>query len=183
MTTDLSFGIFEAFAAITIMAVAAVIALTMARYAPAGAARRSFPASAHFIASRWVSAQAGIRAERKTDRVWSELAKKSRIFTPAAGAAPANRRARNVPYSFPAPLPMEAHWQRVAAAVEQALARASSMRQHQSAATEQLQAAEYALHVLLDELSTVMAPGVVSPLQGRIFEIKAGHDVPTAMAA
>jgi hypothetical protein len=92
-------------------------------------------------------------------------------------------RMRHPASARPARLSAQAHWERVTAAVEQSLARAQDMRDHQHAAAQQLQAAEYALHTLLGELGVVMEPGIASPLKGRTIAIRASLETSTALAA
>lgn len=55
-----------------------------------------------------------------------------------------------------APLPRGAHWSRVAAVVDRATRSAATVRQAQAAALAQLEMAEYALDLLLDEVAAVM---------------------------
>jgi hypothetical protein len=60
-----------------------------------------------------------------------------------------------------ASLSAEAQWQRVSAVVERSIQRAQGIGEQQSAARQQLDAAEYTLHRLIEELNEVM----MSPVQ------------------
>ncbi len=82
--------------------------------------------------------------------------------------------------AFSEPLSVEAHWLRATTAVEHSLRRAGDMGEHQAAALRQLQAAEYALHMLLDELGSVMTPKIGSPLKRAVL---AAQHLPPRKAA
>ena len=69
--------------------------------------------------------------------------------------------------SFPAVMPRDAHWQRATGVVDLALTRAATMVAWQNGAARQLEAADYALHTLLDELRGVMEVSIQSPLATR----------------
>jgi hypothetical protein len=73
----------------------------------------------------------------------------------AAAATPVPRLGPQVP---PSPMTREAHWSRLKAVVDRALSRGHDVSDRQDAARQQLDAAEYALDTLLDDLGTVM-PG------------------------
>jgi hypothetical protein len=62
----------------------------------------------------------------------------------------------------------EAQWQRVSAIVEQSVQRAHGIGEQQSAARQQLDAAEYTLHRLIEELNEVMHLPVQLPLQADV---------------
>jgi hypothetical protein len=55
----------------------------------------------------------------------------------------------------------EAHWARVSAVVERSVEQAHAIGEQHSAARQQLDAAEYTLHRLIEELNEVM----MSPVQ------------------
>ncbi len=74
---------------------------------------------------------------------------------------------RPVAVPFPQPLDPAAHWQKATSIVELSLNRAASMSASQQAAARQLEAADYALHLLLEELNQVMNVGIASPLASR----------------
>jgi hypothetical protein len=62
-----------------------------------------------------------------------------------------------------APLSAETHWARVSAVVARSVERAQDIGQQQSAARQQLDAAEYTLHRLIEELNEVMTSPVQLP--------------------
>lgn len=85
--------------------------------------------------------------------------------------------------SFPAIMTPQSHWSRATGIVELSLARATDMAAHQANAARQLEAADYALHILLGELNQVMATTVVSPLARKARPTPATAHMPSAMAA
>jgi prophage DNA circulation protein len=74
-------------------------------------------------------------------------------------------------------LSADAQWQRVSSIVERSVERAQSIGAQQSAARQQLDAAEYTLHRLIEELNEVMAApmllpkrvAVAAPAQEQVF--------------
>jgi hypothetical protein len=76
-----------------------------------------------------------------------------------------------------APLSADAQWQRVTMIVERSVERAHGIGEQQSAARQQLDAAEYTLHRLIEELNEVMTlpvqlpkrAEVVAPAQEQVF--------------
>lgn len=68
---------------------------------------------------------------------------------------------KHPPYHPTAQMSAEAHWARVSAVVERSVERAHGIGQQQVAARQQLDAAEYTLHRLIEELNEVM----LSPVQ------------------
>ena len=76
-----------------------------------------------------------------------------------------------------AQLSADAHWARVSAVVERSVHRANGISEQQAAARQQLDAAEYTLHRLIEELNDVMLspvqlpkrPDRASPLQDQGF--------------
>jgi hypothetical protein len=62
-----------------------------------------------------------------------------------------------------ASLSPEAQWQRVSTVIEQSIQRAHGIGEQQSAARQQLDAAEYTLHRLIEELNEVMTLPVKLP--------------------
>lgn len=76
-------------------------------------------------------------------------------------------RPQAAPARFPSVLTPQAHWQKATSIVELSLARAATMAACQDAAKRQLEAADYALHLLLDDLAQVMSIGITSPLDTR----------------
>ena len=92
--------------------------------------------------------------------IMATLLQKLFLFSPHEKAD-----SRNINRPGLEPAPIEAQWQRVTGAVQQSLARANDLQEHQAVARQKLQAAEYGLHSLLNELSAVMTPGVASPLR------------------
>ncbi len=85
--------------------------------------------------------------------------------------------------AFPTLLSRETHWQRATSIVELSLARATDVLTNQSAASRQLEAAEYALHSLLSELGSMMSTSVRSPLEARQAVAHVGNRVQSALAA
>ena len=85
--------------------------------------------------------------------------------------------------TFPAVTPGDNQWALVTGIVELSLARAANIVTHNAAAARQLEAADYALHSLLGELSQVMAPAVSSPLAAKVRPVAAPTQMPSAMAA
>jgi uncharacterized protein YPO0396 len=74
----------------------------------------------------------------------------------AAAIAPQAKRPVIRPAQPQAQLSSEAHWARVSAVVERSVNQARSIGQQQTRARQQLDAAEYNLQRLIDELSGVM---------------------------
>jgi hypothetical protein len=114
-----------------------------------------------------VLAAAIYAADRVVARGWN--ARPARRSGPAAG--------------FPGVLSRDAHWQRVTGMVERSITRASDISAHQASAARQLEAADYALHCLLDELGDVMMTTVRSPLQMKAMVPTRSAQAPAAMAA
>lgn len=85
--------------------------------------------------------------------------------------------------AFPAPMSFQDHWSRAASVVELSLNRATDMAAHHANATRQLEAADYALHVLLGDLKQVMATTVTSPLVQKSRPATAAAHMPAALAA
>ena len=81
-------------------------------------------------------------------------------------AAPQTRRLNNRS-AFPAVMAKDRHWQRTTAVVERSIERATAVATHHASAARQLEAAEYALHCMLDELGHVMKTTIGSPLGAR----------------
>ena len=92
--------------------------------------------------------------------------------------------ARRSPAAFPSCMPREMQWQRTTSVVERSIERAANVVAANVAAARQLEAAEYALHCLLEEIGGVMRIHVQSPLLAHVapIEIRQGC-APTAMAA
>jgi hypothetical protein len=84
---------------------------------------------------------------------------------------------------FPKPMSRATHWQRATAVVERSIVRAADVSMHQAAAARQLEAAEYALHCLLDELGSVMTTSIGSPLAAKPATVSTPRPMPTALAA
>lgn len=59
---------------------------------------------------------------------------------------------------------LAAHWSRATRIVETAITRSAGVRSLHDAASQQLQAADYALHTLLLELEGIMSIDMASPL-------------------
>jgi hypothetical protein len=85
--------------------------------------------------------------------------------------------------AFPAVMSRQTHWSRATSVVELSLSRAADMAAHQANAARQLEAADYALHVLLGELNQVMATTVMSPLTRKARPAAASVHMPAALAA
>ncbi len=85
--------------------------------------------------------------------------------------------------SATAPLTAEAQWQRVSTLVERSIKRAQNIGEQQSAARQQLDAAEYTLHRLIEELNEVMTSPVQLPKRVELAVTKADAAFVPAMAA
>ena len=85
--------------------------------------------------------------------------------------------------TFPAVMARQTHWSRATGIVELSLSRAADMASQHANAARQLEAADYALHVLLGELSQVMATTVRSPLEQTSRVLPANLQIPSALAA
>lgn len=83
----------------------------------------------------------------------------------------------------PSVLSRETHWQRATSIVELSLSRVTDIMANQKAASRQINAAEYALHSLLIELSSVMATSIGSPLEARRAARQECAMLPSALAA
>jgi hypothetical protein len=75
------------------------------------------------------------------------------LLAPTVVAAAPLRQSANLPA---AKMSAEAHWSRVSAVVERSVERAHGIGAQHSAARQQLDAAEYTLHRLIEELNDVM---------------------------
>ncbi len=91
----------------------------------------------------------------------------NRVFSGAAWSFLVGERPPSQKVKQPSVSSKETHWHRVTTIVELSLARVTDMMSSQAAASNQIHAAEYALHSLLSELGTVMATGIRSPLEAR----------------
>ncbi len=85
--------------------------------------------------------------------------------------------------AFAAKLSAADHWSRATGIVELSLARAGSVMSHNAAIARQLEAADYALHNLLGELTQVMAVSVASPLARQAQTAAASAPMRRALAA
>lgn len=85
--------------------------------------------------------------------------------------------------AFPAAMARQTHWSRATGIVELSLSRAADMASQHANAARQLEAADYALHVLLGELSQVMATTVRSPLEQASRATATNVRIPSALAA
>ena len=85
----------------------------------------------------------------------------SKSAPPVVGLVPFAAPPRHVRQQPVAQLSAAAHWARVSAVVERSVERAHGIGEQQSAARQQLDAAEYTLHRLIEELNEVM----MSPVQ------------------
>ncbi len=90
---------------------------------------------------------------------------------------------RAVAGPFPRQLQGESQWQRVTAVVDRSVVRTSQLVLQQAAAERQLEAAEYALHCLLQDLGGVMKTTVGSPLQAKSMPASMSHIEHQALAA
>jgi hypothetical protein len=86
------------------------------------------------------------------------------MATPVAEIAPISAPAAAATASLSA----EAQWQRVSAVVELSIQRAHGIGEQQSAARQQLDAAEYTLHRLIEELNEVMMSPVTLPKRAEV---------------
>jgi hypothetical protein len=77
----------------------------------------------------------------------------------------------------------EAHWGRVSAVVARSVDRAHVINQQQAAARQQLDAAEYTLHRLIEELNEVMTSPVMLPTRASTALLMAEPVFVQAMAA
>ena len=80
---------------------------------------------------------------------------------PIVALVPLAARLRDLPHQPVAQLSAEAHWARVSAVVNRSVERAHGIGKQHSAARQHLDAAEYTLHRLIEELNEVM----MSPVQ------------------
>jgi ClpP class serine protease len=109
----------------------------------------------------------------------------SRVFSLRPQPAPAvvahgNRRAVIQPVTQ---MSAEAHWVRVSAVVARSVDRAHDINEQQNAARQQLDAAEYTLHRLIEELNSVMTSPVQLPRRADVVAPTAARDFVQAMAA
>ena len=84
---------------------------------------------------------------------------------------------------LPSVLARETHWQRATSIVELSMSRVTDIMANQTAASRQINAAEYALHSLLIELGSVMATSIRSPLEARQAARQERAMLPSALAA
>jgi hypothetical protein len=77
----------------------------------------------------------------------------------------------------------EAHWGRVSAVVARSVDRVHGINERQAAARQQLDAAEYTLHRLIEELNEVMTSPVMLPKRANAAVLVAEPDFVQAMAA
>jgi hypothetical protein len=110
---------------------------------------------------------------KKITRYYSKFAEShaavvGRVTASAPGPVAQTSVAAQLTADAKAPLSPEAQWQRVSAIVEQSVQRAHGIGEQQSAARQQLDAAEYTLHRLIEELNEVMHLPVQLPLQADV---------------
>ena len=103
--------------------------------------------------------------------------------TVSRGWSALETRRAGIKTAFPCVLPKDTHWQRTTAVVERSIMRATDVAAHHASAARQLEAAEYALHCLLNELGCVMKTTVGSPLVVRPAPQAVRVRLQTALAA
>jgi hypothetical protein len=97
---------------------------------------------------------------------------------PLKQAVPASIRQVTQPAT---PMSADAHWARVSAVIQQSASRAQGMSDRHLAARQQLDAAEYTLQQLIDDLNVVMRlPVTVQPVR---LMPASNHDYVQALAA
>jgi hypothetical protein len=103
------------------------------------------------------------------------------ITTTIAAAEIVSATGSNAPAS--ASLSAEAQWQRVSAVVERSIQRAQGIGEQQSAARQQLDAAEYTLHRLIEELNEVMTSSVQLPKPAEVAAVVPAQAFVQSLAA
>jgi hypothetical protein len=101
----------------------------------------------------------------------------------SSGWSARKTRRNSIKTGFPGVLAKDSHWQRTTAVVERSIMRATDVAAHHASAARQLDAAEYALHCLLDELGGIMKITVGSPLGARPASEAVRVRLQTALAA